>query len=396
MARSWLSVRYCFLAVVLFLLFFTPASADIYQWQWIDPAHPELGKQQSTTLCPGGAGIDPVPSVFLSSRDLTKAYLIGYDLSNASCSYPGANLTNADFTLANLSSANFYISTMINANFTQANLTNARLGYGKLTGAVFTNANIRGADFSVSMNIGPNGFTLAQLQSTASYKAADLSGIRLVNTDLSGWDFHYQNLTNATFMAATLTGTILDGADTRGAAGIYYPPASTINTIRSDGTIQGLNLSGGKTFLVRDYDGDPTRTLAPIPITVQNSMAMGSNGIIHMVLEQDAWDSRISFAPGISVALGGTLKLIFADGIDISSQVGRTFSLFDWSSVSPTGTFITDSPYAWDLSNLYTTGYVTLLAVPEPATMALLATGFLCLFIRNLHNRKRHLPGFYL
>ncbi len=239
MSRTWLSVRYYFLCILTsmpFLLLVTPASADVYQWEWIDPAHPELGKQQSTTLCLGGAGIDPIPGVFLGSRDLTKAYLIGDDLSNASCSYPGANLTNADLTLANLSSHNFYISTLINANFTQANLTNARLGYGKLTGAVFTNAEIRGADFSVSMNIGPNGFTLAQLQTTASYKAENLSGIRLIDTDLSGWDFHYQNLTNANFMAATLTGTILDGADTRGGTGIYYPPASTINTIRSDGT----------------------------------------------------------------------------------------------------------------------------------------------------------------
>src|SRR5262249_50565286 len=54
----------------------------------------------------------------------------------------------------------------------------------------------------------------------------------------------------------------------------------------------------------------------------------------------------------------------FVAGIDLSTQVGRTFDLFDWSGVSPTGAFTVSSPYTWNLSNLYTTGEVTLLAIP--------------------------------
>jgi hypothetical protein len=100
---------------------------------------------------------------------------------------------------------------------------------------------------------------------------------------------------------------------------------------------------------------------------------MGPGGTLRMVFEADAWDSTISFAPGIPVMLGGTLELTFADNVNLASQLGRTFDLFNWTGVIPTGAFAISSPYAWDLSNLYTTGQVTLTAIPEPATIVLLA-----------------------
>src|SRR5262245_32894964 len=57
--------------------------ADIYQWEYINPGDPSQGKQQSATLCPGGAGVNAVPGANLQSRNLTMAYLIGADLSAA-------------------------------------------------------------------------------------------------------------------------------------------------------------------------------------------------------------------------------------------------------------------------------------------------------------------------
>ena len=52
-------------------------------------------------------------------------------------------------------------------------------------------------------------------------------------------------------------------------------------------------------------------------------------------------------------------------GIDVAAQSGRTIDLFDWTGVTPTGTFTISSPYTWNLANLYTTGEVTLTAVPS-------------------------------
>ena len=162
------------------------------------------------------------------------------------------------------------------------------------------------------------------------------------------------------------------------------------NVIGRDGHIDGLDLDGRRVLVVRDYDGDPRYEPArpPIPITVDQHLAMGPGGTLRMVFEADAWDSTISFAPGIPVTLGGTLELTFADDVNLASQVGRTFDLFDWTGVNPTGAFAVSSPYAWDLSNLYTTGEVTLTAVPEPTSIALAAVGAFGLTIY----RRRRIP----
>jgi hypothetical protein len=67
-----------------------------------------------------------------------------------------------------------------------------------------------------------------------------------------------------------------------------------------------------------------------------------------------------SIAAGIPVTRGGTLELTYAPDVNLAGQIGRTIDLFDWTGVTPTGTFTVSSPYAWDLSQLYTTGEVTL------------------------------------
>ena len=69
---------------ITMLAFFAPAlvaRADIFEWEYVNPANPSLGKQQSTTLARGGAGVYAIPDANLSHRDLTMAYLIGANLS---------------------------------------------------------------------------------------------------------------------------------------------------------------------------------------------------------------------------------------------------------------------------------------------------------------------------
>jgi hypothetical protein len=87
-------------------------------------------------------------------------------------------------------------------------------------------------------------------------------------------------------------------------------------------------------------------------------MSVSPGGLLRLIFESDPWNSSISFEPGISVELGGTLELDFAADVQVSAQVGRTFDIFDWYGVDPTGAFDVTSPYLWDLSKLYTTGEV--------------------------------------
>ncbi len=67
----WLTIGILSLAA----FFATAARGDIYQWEYIDPLHPELGRQQSSTLAPTGRDMDGVPGANLSNLDLTMAWL---------------------------------------------------------------------------------------------------------------------------------------------------------------------------------------------------------------------------------------------------------------------------------------------------------------------------------
>ncbi len=108
--------------------------------------------------------------------------------------------------------------------------------------------------------------------------------------------------------------------------------------------------------------------------------------MLQVILEADAWDSTISFDAGIPAMLGGTLGLDFAQGVDFGSQIGRTFDLFDWTGVTLSGAFDVASPYSWDLTQLYTSGDVTLLAIPEPTAVVVWLLGILGVAL--LHRRR--------
>ncbi|MCO6046771.1 pentapeptide repeat-containing protein [Aeoliella sp. ICT_H6.2] len=466
---------------------------DIYQWEWVDPLDPSQGKQPSNVLCPDGAGLSAGPGLNAANDNLTKAYLIGANLNGAnfgfatledadltgaqledanfvSAKLAGATMTGAvvagarlhavtqngfvsaqlysttsyqagdltsielsynnlsgwDFSGQDLTDAHFYRSTLTGANLTGAivrgvnfasetqpglsaaqlystasyqardlteinftyedlsdwdlsgqDLSGANLTSATLTGANLTGAIIRGA--SLYSNAG-NGITASQLYSTASYQQGDLSGVRLGQDDLSGWDLSAQdftdavfydatltnanfsgsNLTNVSFQDATLTGTNLNGADARGARFLNTASSTTQNLIRLDGHVAGLDIAAGETMRLWDYHHE-----TPIAIVVEDGMSIDPLGTLRTVFEDDQWGSTLSFDAGVPVSLGGTLELLLDDEVDTESLAGTTFQLFDWAGVSPTGAFdqIAMEPNTtWDTSQLYTTGEVTLLS----------------------------------
>jgi uncharacterized protein YjbI with pentapeptide repeats len=350
----------------------------------------------------------------------------GQNLENAR--FAGATITNADFTGADILGTNFDVfayfsgqtfitgtgispsqlystasyqvhdlrgihldsNNLVDTNFAGQNLTNASFSSATLTGADFTDANVQGANFGATTS---KGFTLAQLYSTASYRAKNLSGVNLYSNNLAGGNFTRQNLTNTYFYGATLTGADFSGADARGAQYLDFTGTITTNLVRPNGHLDGLDLSAGGLLAVRDYHGDPLQGLGPIPITIDQHLAIGPGGVLQMLFDADHWDSTISFAPGIPAMLGGVLELTYAPGVNLAGEIGRTIDLFDWSGVHPTGTFDVESPYTWDLSQLYTTGEVTLTAVPEPASGLLIAAGFGA-FV--LHRRWRLCQRFFM
>ena len=192
------SLRSC--AIVLgWCLVASQASADIFEWAWVNPNNPGQGKVQSSIVCPGGHGVSAAPNANLSALDLTQAYLIGSNINGAN--FSGTSLSNADLTNANLTSTCFNSATLANAT---------------LTGAAVT-----GAAFESTTS---SGFTAQQLYSTASYKAGDLHGMYISFDNLTGWDFHGQNLTSdylrySTLTNANVTGAAIVGVDFIGVTG---------------------------------------------------------------------------------------------------------------------------------------------------------------------------------
>ena len=59
------------------------------------------------------------------------------------------------------------------------------------------------------------------------------------------------------------------------------------NTILPEGSVEDLDLIGSRRITIRDYDGDPSIQLAPIPIHVRNSMALNSTSTLSIMFEAE-------------------------------------------------------------------------------------------------------------
>jgi uncharacterized protein YjbI with pentapeptide repeats len=279
----------------------------------------------------------------------------------STASYHAQNLEGIDLDGNDLSGWDFNGQNLANANLDGTTLTGANL-----SGAIVTGARLGGATF-----------TREQLYSTASYQAKNSHRMGLSYNDFSGWDFRGQDLTDSDLQGANLTGANLTGADTRGADNItndVFATAITANFVFPNGVIRGLVIGAGERLAIVDHDGGESHGYGfpPIPVTILDRATIATGGQLRLIVDADPWDSLISFEPGIPVELDGALELTFSDNVHLPTQVGRTLDLFDWTGVTPSGQFEIRSPYVWDLTNLYTTGEVTLIAVPEPSTAAVL------------------------
>ena len=132
--------------------------ADIFQWEYINPAEPSQGKQASTALCPGGAGVVPKEFAYLDGLDLTKAFLHGADLTWSSLT--AVNLTNADLTGTTLKNAYGNYATFDGADFTNATFTDGHFAASNFTNANLTDAIISNASFEREFPTGRGGLTL--------------------------------------------------------------------------------------------------------------------------------------------------------------------------------------------------------------------------------------------
>ena len=198
------------------------AGADIYQWEWVNPKRPKLGRQAGEVVLYAGS-IQPGTWV---GGDLTRAYLVGADLSqiNRGVYYPGSPP----------------ILTLTEADLTGANLTGAGLGRTDVRGAILTDALVSGASFDASL-------TAKQLYATRSYKEGNLAGVSL-SGKLAGWKLAGQDLVgaklgnqqadgNSDLRKIDLRGADLTGATLRGRVGGARLNGATIKNADLGGAV---------------------------------------------------------------------------------------------------------------------------------------------------------------
>src|SRR6185295_921911 len=109
---------------------------------------------------------------------------------------PAQLYSTASYQAHDLSGVGLAYNDLSGANFAGQNLSSADFTRAYVNGADFSDAEVRGANFYRDDN-GGSGLTLAQLYSTASYQAHNLTGIKLWGNNLSGGNLAGQNLTNA-------------------------------------------------------------------------------------------------------------------------------------------------------------------------------------------------------
>jgi hypothetical protein len=179
------------------------------------------------------------------------------------------------------------------------------------------------------------------------------------------------DLRGAVLTNASLVNSNFDSADLRGAVDAPLDLNNSLrNTIFPNGTINYMKLGAGEHLIIRNDN---------ISILVSRyASTIDAAAALQFVFDGNPWGSTISFDSGTSLALAGTLDLAFADGVDPHSLAGETFKLFDWTGVDLSSEFNITSEglpadEMWDTSKLYTTGEVTLVIVPEPATWAMVA-----------------------
>lgn len=276
-------------------------------------------------------------------------------------------------------------------------------GNGRLAGNLAIGSGGRvlvgnGQSMQLAGNVANSGRIDAQ--STSSRSNLEIGGtlinaagseVNLMNADV----YAHGGTTNAGRISVTglssVAGTVANSGQVNvsGTAGdaIFWDNFvnnGTVNvTSGSTATFFGL-VSGSGGFLgagTKHFAGGMAPGLSPGLMTLGGSIVF-SGGTLTMELGgllPGSGHDKLVFLPGSTVTLAGIgLNVEYWGGW--TAGAGQTYDLFDWSGLSGTFSSVAlpalASGLAWNTSALYTTGEISVAAVPEPGTWMMLLAGF--------------------
>lgn len=223
---------------------------------------------------------------------------------------------------------------------------------------------VSGSDLSTSVNATLTAGTTSSLDTNglnATWSGA-LSGDGGLTKTGSG-------TLNLSHSANSYTGATTLSAGTLNLTGNLTASAITVSsgaTLQGSGSAYAVTLASGGTFAPGAGAGS---------FTITDDLTLSSGSLLSLQLNGLTRGSGYDYvAVGDTFYFGGTLQLSLGNGVSLAA--GNSFDFLDWDFKS--GTFAAlDLPalgagLAWDSSQLYSTGSLSVTAIPEPSTVALL------------------------
>lgn len=293
-----------------------------------------------------------------------------------SVGFSGSNLDGAKFEGVQIVDSAFYGSSLVGANFKNAVLTETYITNDGLTEvkADLTNADLTGATLSGSIISGvklggklSNGVTLTgdsqvtlsesvTVQGAGQLSVLGTSILRLNEDEGAQTTFKVTDLTLSDTATLTLNDNRLEVLNVIGnlnlSDGVYAPGASpAASTVSGDLTI------GAASSIEFEIAGTT-------PGSEFDTLHVGGNATIDGTVEVVILGGWSTLTSALAASSGAPVSFDLLD-VDGTFSVGGSLS-FDF------GAYGLESGVIWDTSDFGTDGTIDLIAVPEPATYALL------------------------
>lgn len=332
----------------------------------------------------------------------------------------GGTVTSGAWTLAGTTGAGNAVAT---ANFTGGNLTfsgNILRGAATGAGTVTSTVNLNGA----ILNMG--GMTIGSATNPVTFnpQAGSLSGLAQLNgggapgafTKTSVGVLTMGNGNTYTGDTNVNEGTLILANTSGSATGLGALTTLSGTTLSGTGSIspaadKNVTVGGGFSIgNVADIAG------SQISLSTSGTGAISVNGALYFDLfsgHDSGGDNSgtatsadrlvASSTQTFTIGAGATLNLATTIPIDNTWTAGSSWRLFDWSGLTGTeprvsGTFsnlndtignfanlpdLSTFSLAWDVSQIYSQGLISVVVVPEPGRVLLMMLGLMALFMRR-------------